>query len=86
MLSYSYFIKFDNLATPSIFTFSLALIFVLVYFIHTRDIRIGGFFLALVAILLGFAAYNNTPAFTFYFIAGGLVLIATTVEASFRKK
>jgi diguanylate cyclase (GGDEF)-like protein len=83
VLSYNYLIKFDNLATPSIVSFSLALVFVLVYFIHTRDIRIGGFFLALVALLLGFAAYDNTFALSFYSIAGGLVLIVTTVEASF---
>ena len=68
---------------PSIVVFSLALTFILVYFMHTRDIRVRGFFLALVALFFGLAAYDNTPALSFYFIAGGLVLIVTTVEASF---
>ena len=63
--------------------FMLALVFALSYFIYTLDIRIGGFFLALIAFLLGFAAEDPNPAIPFYFIAGGLALIITTVETSF---
>jgi len=83
ILSYNYFIIIENMAVPSIIAFSLALVFVLAYFIHTRDIMVGGFFLALVALLLGFAANDLDPAVTFYFMAAGLVLIVTAVEASF---
>jgi len=82
-LSYDSLIRFENLATPSIITFMLALVFALSYFIYTLDIRIGGFFLALIAFLLGFAAEDPDPAIPFYFIAGGLALIITTVETSF---
>ncbi len=83
VLSYDLLFRFENMATPSIIAFSLALIFGLGYFIYTRDIQVGGVFLALMATLLGFAASTPDPAFMFYFIAGGLVLIVTAVEASF---
>jgi diguanylate cyclase (GGDEF)-like protein len=82
-LSYDFLIRFENLAAASIIAFILALVFALSYFIYTRDIRIGGFFLALIAFLLGFAAEDPDPAIPFYFMAGGLALIITTVEASF---
>ncbi len=82
-LSYDVFFRFENLASPSMITFILALGFVLSYFIYTRDIRIGGFFIAILAFLLGFAAENPDPAIPFYFTAGGLALIITTVETSF---
>jgi diguanylate cyclase (GGDEF)-like protein len=82
-LSYDFLFRFENLATPSIIAFILALGFVLTYFIYTRDIRIGGFFIAILAFLLGFSAEDSNPAMPFYFTAGGLALIITTVEASF---
>jgi diguanylate cyclase (GGDEF)-like protein len=82
-LSYDFLFRFENLATPSIVVFILALAFALGYFIYTRDIRIGGFFIAILAFFLGFAAENSDPAIPFYFTAGGLALIITTVEASF---
>jgi diguanylate cyclase (GGDEF)-like protein len=83
VLSYDVLFRFESMATPSIVAFSVALIFGLGYFIYTRDIQIGGLFLALVATLLAFAASSPDPAFIFYFIAAGLVLIVTAVEASF---
>ena len=82
-LSYDVLFRFENLATPSIIAFIAALGFVLTYFVYTRDIRVGGFFIAIFAFLLGFAAENPDPAIPFYFIAGGLALITTTMEASF---
>jgi diguanylate cyclase (GGDEF)-like protein len=82
-LSYQYFIIIKNMASASIIAFSLALVFVLANFVYTRDIRIGGFFLALVALFLGLGAKDVNPAVTFYFMAAGLALIFTTLEASF---
>ena len=82
-LSNDFLFRFENLATPSIVAFILAIVLVLVYFIYTRDIRVGGFFIALLAFLFGFAAENFDPAIPFYFAAGSLALIITAVEASF---
>ena len=83
VLSYHYIIVFKNMATAAIIAFSLTLAFVLVRFIYSRDIMIGGFVLALVALLLGFGANDLDSTVTFYFMAAGLVLIVTAVEASF---
>lgn len=83
VLSYDVWFGFESMAIPSIIAFSLAFIFGLGYFIYTRDIQIGGLFLALVATLMAFAANSPDPAFIFYFIAAGLILIVTAVEASF---
>ncbi len=66
-LSYDVLFRFENLATPSMIAFTLALGFVLAYFIYTRDVRIGGFFIAILAFLLGFAAENSDPAIPFFF-------------------
>jgi diguanylate cyclase (GGDEF)-like protein len=54
-----------------------------VHFIKTRDIRIGGFFFAIVAALLGIAAGRPEPAEIFYFTAAGLILLISFIEASF---
>jgi diguanylate cyclase (GGDEF)-like protein len=83
VLSYDVWFGFESMAIPSMIAFSVAFIFGLGYFIYTRDIQIGGLFLALVATLLAFAARSPDPAFIFYFTAAGLILIVTTVEASF---
>jgi diguanylate cyclase (GGDEF)-like protein len=83
VLSYDVWFGFESMAIPSIIAFALAFIFGLGYFIYTRDIQIGGLFLALIATLLAFAASSPDPAFIFYFIAAGLILIVTAVEASF---
>ena len=82
-LAYDVPFRFENLATPSTIASMLALVFVLWYFVFTRDIRIGGFFIAMLAFLLGFIAENPDPALPFYFAAGGLALNITTLEASF---
>ncbi|UCG06049.1 MAG: GGDEF domain-containing protein, partial [Desulfobacterales bacterium] len=83
VLSYDVWFGFESIAIPSIIAFSLAFIFGLGYFIYTRDIQIGGLFLALFATLMAFAASSPDPSFIFYFIAAGLILIVTAVEASF---
>ena len=83
VLSYDIWFGFERMAIPSILAFSLAFSFGLGYFIYIRDIQVGGLFLALVATLMAFAANSPDPAFIFYFIAAGLILIVTAVEASF---
>jgi GGDEF domain-containing protein len=83
VVSYQSFINIKNMATASIISFALALVFVLGNFIYTRDIRIGGFFLALVALFLGFGARDFEPAVNFYFMVAALTLIFTAIEASF---
>jgi diguanylate cyclase (GGDEF)-like protein len=75
--------RFEGMPTAPAAAFGLALLFVLVQFIKTRDIRICGFFFGIVAVMLGIIARFSDPGVIFYFFAAGLILVITTVEASF---
>jgi diguanylate cyclase (GGDEF)-like protein len=77
------FFSFDLLPTAAVFAGGLAVIFVLLLFIKNNDIRVGGFLFAIVAAMLGIATKTSAPAVIFYFIAAGLIMVVTTVEASF---
>ena len=77
------FFSFNLLPTAAVFAGGLAVIFVLLLFIKNSDIRVGGFLFAIVAAMLGIAAKSSAPAVIFYFIAAGLIMVVTTVEASF---
>jgi len=63
--------------------FGSALFWVLLRFFKSKDIRTCGFFFAIVAVLLGVAFRSSEPALIFYFMAAGLILVITTIEASF---
>ena len=77
------FFSFNLLPTSAVFAGGLAVIFVLLLFIKNNDIRVGGFLFAIVAAMLGIAAKSSAPSVIFYFIAAGLIMVVTTVEASF---
>ena len=75
--------KFKQIPTIAVVTFGLSLAFTLIYFGKSGDIRIGGFFFAIIAALLGTTAAHPEPAVIFYFIAAGLILLFSAIEASF---
>ena len=83
VLSDHSFFRFEGMPTAPAVAFGLALLFVLVRFVKTSDIRICGFFFGIVAAMLGIIARFSEPAVIFYFFAAGLILVITTVEASF---
>ena len=83
VLSDHSFFRFEAMPTAPAVAFGLALLFVLVRFVKTGDIRICGFFFGIVAALLGIITRFSEPAVIFYFFAAGLILVITTVEASF---
>ena len=72
-----------GLSTAAGAAFGLALICVLLQYIKSNDIRNSGFFFAIVAALLGFVFKSSEPALIFYFMAAGVILVISTVEASF---
>jgi len=72
-----------SMPTAAMFAWALAIIFVLTRFIRLHDLRISGFLFAMIAAMLGSAANSPEPAVIFYFIAAGLIMVVTTVEASF---
>ncbi|UCD80125.1 MAG: GGDEF domain-containing protein [Desulfobacterales bacterium] len=75
--------KLNQIPTVAVVTFGLSLTFTLIHFVKSGDIRIGGFFFAIIAALLGITAGHPEPAVIFYFIAAGLILLVSTIEASF---
>ncbi len=75
--------RLKQIPTVAVVTFGLSLTFTLIHFVKSGDIRIGGFFFAIIAALLGTTAGHPEPAVIFYFIAAGLILPFSTIEASF---
>jgi diguanylate cyclase (GGDEF)-like protein len=82
-LSFGRVFNFDGLSAAAAAAFGLALFGVLLQFITSKDIRAGGFFFAIVAALLGVVFKSSEPARIFYFMAAGMILVITTIEASF---
>ena len=83
VLSDHFFFRIEGMPTAPVLAFGLAFLFVLVRFVKTGDIRICGFFISIVAAMLGTKTGSSEPAVIFYFFAAGLILVITTVEASF---
>jgi diguanylate cyclase (GGDEF)-like protein len=75
--------NFDGISAAAAAVSSLALVCVLVQFIKSKDIRTSGFFFAIVAAMLGVVFKSSQPAIIFYFMTAGLILVITTIEASF---
>jgi len=82
LTDHSYF-GFETISTAPAIAFGLAFFFVLVKFVKTSDIRICGFLFGMVAAMLGILTRFSGPAIILYFCAAGLILVITTVEASF---
>jgi diguanylate cyclase (GGDEF)-like protein len=78
-----FFFRFESMPTAPALACGLGFLFVLVQFVKTSDIRICGFFFGIVAAMLGIVTRYSEPAVIFYFLAAGLILVITTVEASF---
>jgi len=79
----SSFIEYDNVSTPSVLAYAFALVFILIRFLLRRDVIIAGFLGVIVATFLGITAGGQEPAYMIYFSAAGLILIVTSIEASF---
>ena len=82
-LSDHFFFNFKIMPSSAVLACGLAIFFVLVLFVKYNDIRIGGFLFTIIAAMLGITTKSSEPAVIFYFIAAGLIMVVTTVEASF---
>ena len=76
-------LPFAGISTAAGAAFGLALLCVLLQFIKSKNIRISGFFFAIIAALMGFVFKSSEPAMIFYFMAAGVILVISTIEASF---
>ncbi|MCJ7594924.1 MAG: GGDEF domain-containing protein, partial [Desulfobacterales bacterium] len=63
--------------------FSVAFIFLILWFNHHRDATSAGFLGSLVASSLAFAGNHAGPTPMLFFSAAGLILIVTTIDSSF---
>jgi len=77
------FFNQNVMPTSAVFACGMAIVFVLILFVKYNDIRICGFLFTIVAGMLGIASKSPEPAVIFYFMAAGLIMVVTTVEASF---
>jgi len=71
------------LSTSSVLSYLAALIFVFMRFALRRDVTLAGFLGVLVSTFIGLAADNPEPSMVIFFSAAGLMLIITSIEASF---
>jgi diguanylate cyclase (GGDEF)-like protein len=78
----SFFGRVD-ISTSSLLAYSAALIFVFLRFMLRRDVILAGFLGVLVATFIGIAADCPGPSMVIFFSAAGLMLIITSIEASF---
>jgi len=77
------FLDFHGISTAAVAVSVLALVCVLLQIIKSKDIRACGFFFAIVAAMLGIVFKSSQPAVILYFMTAGLILVFTTIEASF---
>jgi diguanylate cyclase (GGDEF)-like protein len=75
--------EYFQVSASSILAYLIALIFVLVRFVLRRDVILAGFFGVIVATFIGIATESPGPSTVIYFAAAGLMLIITSIEASF---
>lgn len=77
------FFGYDHVSTASILAYSSALLFMLIRFLLKRDVIMAGFLGALVSTFLGISAGGPEPSYIIYFSAAGIILVVTSIEASF---
>lgn len=79
----NHFFTFKNIFMPSIIAFCGALLFLMIQFLYTKNLLLVGFAGALVSTFFGVTAGKFIPSAMIYFTVAGLILIITTIEASF---
>lgn len=75
----------SEIPTPSVVIFLIVTVILSLRLIFTQDILVAGYLGSLVAVFLGFNAGGAIPETPVYFMAAGLILLLTNIEASFFK-
>ena len=76
-------VEFEHISISSLLVYSFALVFVLMRYLLKRDVILAGFLGALVATFIGISTDRPAPSSIIYFSTAGLILIITSIEASF---
>ncbi len=77
------FFSFKNFFMPSVIAFCGVLLFLMIQFLYTKNVMLAGFAGAVVATFFGVTSGEIAPSVMIYFTAAGLILIITTIEASY---
>jgi len=73
----------ENIPTISLFSVIIIVIFMILRFVNSRDVRNGGYLFVTIAVFLAVCSRVPAPAFMLFFTTSGLILLITTIEASF---
>lgn len=83
---YGIFLKtslIDNIPVISLFTFTIIIIFMIIKFVNSRDVRNGGYLFVIISVFLAICSSEPVPSLMLFFTTSGLILLITTIEASF---
>ncbi|MCK5050787.1 MAG: GGDEF domain-containing protein [Candidatus Cloacimonetes bacterium] len=83
---YGVFLKtslIDNIPVISLFTFIMIIVLLIAKFVSSRDVRNGGYLFVTISVFLAVCSSEPVPTLMLFFTASGLILLITTIEASF---
>jgi len=73
----------ENIPTISLYSFIVVIIFMILRFLSRKDIRSGSYIFIIISVFLAFFSKESVPIITIFFTTAGLILLITTIEASF---
>ncbi len=73
----------DNIPVISLFTFVIIITFMIFKFVSSRDVRNGGYLFVTISVFLSVCSSEPVPTLMLFFTVSGLILLITTIEASF---
>ena len=73
----------ESFPTVSLFSFTIVLIFMILRFLSSKDLKNGSYIFVIISVFLAFCSKESVPIVTIFFTTVGLILLITTIEASF---
>ncbi len=73
----------ENIPTISLFNFIIIVFIMILRFVNSRDVRNSGYLFITISVFLAFCSRVPAPALMIFFTTSGLILLITTIEASF---
>ncbi|MBT5420262.1 MAG: diguanylate cyclase [Candidatus Cloacimonetes bacterium] len=72
-----------NVPSVSLLSFAIIILFMIIRFVNNRDVRNGGYIFVVISAYLAVCTSTPIPALMLFFTATGIILLITTIEASF---
>jgi len=73
----------ENIPDVSLLAFIFIIVFLIIKFIYSNNVRNSGYLLITVSVFLAFCSFATAPTLMIFFTTSGLVLLITTIETSF---